>query len=175
LSYLVQFYGIDDYQYWDTTRFEQHATRSADIQSDSEQSQSDSAPPSLSLEAAVRKYPSQAVEKVAAVLGLVEENFTAFYANATRYQQQQQYLHPIEKRQSNYEVDNVKRAKLQARSLPTAPKPTLSIRHFVGQDSKSESPSLQGAASGSVGDILPSSQVSSSRKSRKPGRKARMG
>jgi hypothetical protein len=53
------------------------------MQSDSEQSQSDSVPSFLSLKAAVRKYPSQAVEKVAAVLGLVEENFTAFYKIST--------------------------------------------------------------------------------------------
>ncbi len=46
-----------------------------DSQSDDGQSSSDSASSDLSLEEAVQRYPTQAVEKVATVLGLVEENF----------------------------------------------------------------------------------------------------
>jgi pyruvate kinase len=38
----------------------------------------------MSLEEAVKEYPTRAVEKLAAVLGLVEENFTAFYQRAAR-------------------------------------------------------------------------------------------
>lgn len=54
-----------------------------DMQSDDGQSSSDSALSDLSLEEAVQRYPSQAVEKVATALSLVEENFE----HAPKYQQ----------------------------------------------------------------------------------------
>jgi len=53
------------------------------MQLDDEQSSSDSASSDLSLEEAVQRYPAQAVEKVATVLGLIEENFE----RALEYQQ----------------------------------------------------------------------------------------
>ncbi|PVH69163.1 hypothetical protein DL98DRAFT_179716 [Cadophora sp. DSE1049] len=58
-------------------------------QSDNERSSSDSASSGLSLEEAVQRYPTQAVEKVATVLGLIKENFervstiTSTYREAT--------------------------------------------------------------------------------------------
>merc|ERR1711977_221341 len=76
LIYLVEFYNIDDYQHWHRTQFEDDMTSDPDdMQSDDEQSSSDSASSDLSLEDAVQRYPTQAVQKVATVLGLVEENF----------------------------------------------------------------------------------------------------
>jgi hypothetical protein len=50
----------------------------------------------MSLEDAVAKYPSQAVDKLAAVLGLVEDNFTEFRQRAARYKERPQ--RPLEKR-----------------------------------------------------------------------------
>merc|ERR1712093_504495 len=76
LIYLVEFYNIDDYQHWHRTQSEDSMTSDKDdSQSDDGQSSSDSASSDLSLEDAVQRYPTQAVQKVATVLGLVEENF----------------------------------------------------------------------------------------------------
>merc|ERR1712000_53050 len=76
LIYLVESYNIDDYQHWHRTQFEEDMTSDPDdMQSDDEQSSSDSASSDLSLEDTVQRYPTQAVQKVATVLGLVEENY----------------------------------------------------------------------------------------------------
>ena len=139
MIYLVDFYGIDDYQHWDRAHSEQH-TVTDDGQFDEEESHSDSTASTISLEDAVERHPSRAVEKLAAVLGLAEENFARFHERSERYKQRPQQ--PIEKRpllETNHVGEDAKRAKIQARSSPQAPKPSLSIRHFMGQDSKSES------------------------------------
>merc|ERR1712000_472105 len=115
LIYLVEFYNIDDYQHWHRTQFEDDMTSDPDdMQSDDEQSSSDSASSDLSLEDAVQRYPTQAVQKVATVLGLVEENFE----RAT---------------------EEAKRQRLPLRPSPQAPNPTLTLSQLM-QNSKSDSP-----------------------------------
>merc|ERR1711900_92114 len=115
LIYLVEFYNIDDYQHWHKTQFEEDMTSDPDdMQSDDEQSSLDSASSDLSLEEAVQRYPAQAVEKVATMLGLVEENFE----RAT---------------------EEAKRQRLPLRPSPQAPNPTLTLSQLM-QNSKSDSP-----------------------------------
>ena len=105
-----------------------------DMQPDDEQSSSDSASSGLSLEEAVQRYPTQAVEKVATVLGLVEENFE----RALKYQQ---LPRRIEKRLQSRDqpMEAVKRQRLPLRPSPQAPKPTLTLSQLIS-DSKSNSP-----------------------------------
>jgi predicted house-cleaning noncanonical NTP pyrophosphatase (MazG superfamily) len=72
LKYLVEFYGIDDYRYWGKTHSEWDMTDEGqpdEGHSDGGESHSEL---SMSLEEAVKEYPTRAVEKLAAVLGLVE-------------------------------------------------------------------------------------------------------
>jgi hypothetical protein len=93
LTYLVDFYGIDDYHHWGKTYSDWDVTdghsdegHADEGHSDEGESQSDSSL-SMSLTDAVAKYPSLAVDKLAAVLGLVEDNFTEFRRKAARYKE----------------------------------------------------------------------------------------
>jgi len=136
LIYLVEFYNIDDYQHWHKTQFEEDMTSDPDdTQSDDEQSSLDSASSDLSLEEAVQRYPAQAVEKVATVLGLIEENFE-------RALKHQQLPRRIEKRLQSREdqpMEEAKRQRLPLRPSPEVPKPTLTLSQLL-RDPKSDSP-----------------------------------
>ena len=135
LIYLVEFYNIDDYQHWHKTQFEEDMTSDPDdTQSDDEQSSLDSASSDLSLEEAVQRYPAQAVEKVATMLGLIEENFE-------RALKHQQLPRRIEKRLQSREdqpMEEAKRQRLPLRPSPEVPKPTLTLSQLM-PDSKSDS------------------------------------
>ncbi|KAK0105989.1 hypothetical protein ONS95_004496 [Cadophora gregata] len=135
LIYLVEFYNIDDYQHWHRTQFEDGMTSDPDdMQSDDEQSSSDSASSDLSLEEAVQRYPTQAVEKVATVLGLVEENFE----RALKYQQLPRRIEKRLQSGGDQPMEEAKRQRLPLRPSPQAPKPTLTLSQLM-PDSKSDS------------------------------------
>ncbi|KAH8585626.1 hypothetical protein B0O99DRAFT_603152 [Bisporella sp. PMI_857] len=135
---LVKFYDIDDYQHWDKTNSEQYAESDmSDVELDD--ADSDSALSALSLEDAVQQYPSRAVEKVAAVLGLVEENFAEFYEGALKYQQQPRVIEKRPQVQRDEIGKDAKRPKPQFRGSPVAPKPTLTLSQLFPEP-KSDSP-----------------------------------
>merc|ERR1712000_109440 len=136
LIYLVEFYNIDDYQHWHRTQFEDDMTSDPDdMQSDDEQSSSDSASSDLSLEDAVQRYPTQAVQKVATVLGLVEENFE----RALKYQQLPRRIEKRLQSGGDQPTEEAKRQRLPLRPSPQAPNPTLTLSQLM-QNSKSDSP-----------------------------------
>jgi len=135
LIYLVEFYNIDDYQHWHRTQSEDSMTSDKDdSQSDDGQSSSDSASSELSLEEAVQRYPTQAVEKVATVLGLVEENFE----RAFKYRQSPRRIEKRLQPQGDRPTEDTKRQRLPLRPSPKAPKPTLTLSQLM-PDSKSDS------------------------------------
>jgi len=105
-----------------------------DSQSDDGQSSSDSASSELSLEEAVQRYPTQAVEKVATVLGLVEENFE----RAFKYRQSPRRIEKRLQPQGDRPTEDTKRQRLPLRPSPKAPKPTLTLSQLM-PDSKSDS------------------------------------
>lgn len=101
-------------------------------------SDSDSALSALSLEDAVRRYPTRAVERVAAVLGLVEENFAEFYKTASKYHQEPQVIEKRPQLQWDQTGEDTKRQRLQLRESPQAPIPTVPLSQLL-QDPESES------------------------------------
>lgn len=92
----------------------------------------------MSLEDAVRQYPSTAVEKVAAVLGLVEENFAAFKRRALEFEQRPRSVEKRTYLQQAQTGEHTKRQRLQVRSSPQVPKPAITPSQLL-QDSASES------------------------------------
>ncbi|PVH69908.1 hypothetical protein DL98DRAFT_598251 [Cadophora sp. DSE1049] len=135
LIYLVEFYNIDDYQHWHRTQFDDDVTSDLDdTSSDDGQSSSDSALSDLSLEEAVQRYPSQAVEKVATALGLVEENFE----RAPKYQHSPRRIEKRLQPQVDRPIEDTKRQRIPLRPSPQAPKPTLTLSQVM-PDSKSDS------------------------------------
>merc|ERR1712093_697890 len=136
LIYLVEFYNIDDYQHWHKTQFEEDMTSDPDdMQSDDEQSSLDSASSDLSLEEAVQRYPAQAVEKVATMLGLIEENFE----RALKYQQLPRRIEQRLQSREDQPMEEAKRQRLPLRPSPEVPKPTLTLSQLL-RDQKSDSP-----------------------------------
>jgi hypothetical protein len=140
LIYLVDFYGIDDYHHWGKTYSDWDVTggysdegHADEGHSDEGESQSDSS--SMSLEEAVAKYPSQAVDKLAAVLGLIEDNFTQFRQRAARYRERPQQ--PVEKRPplqaDRVSGEDIKRPREES---PQPPKRDLSLQDFMLPDTK---------------------------------------
>ena len=136
LIYLVEFYNINDYQHWHKTQFEEDMTSDPDdMQSDDEQSSLDLASSDLSLEEAVQRYPAQAVEKVATMLGLIEENFE----RALKYQQLPRRIEQRLQSREDQPMEEAKRQRLPLRPSPEVPKPTLTLSQLL-QDQKSDSP-----------------------------------
>jgi hypothetical protein len=140
LIYLVDFYGIDDYHHWGKSYSDRDVT---DGHSDSDEGHSDEGVShsdsslSMSLEEAVATYPSHAVEKLAAILGLVEDNFTEFRRRAARYNERHQQ--PLEKR-LHLQADGVggedtKRSRVESPHT----KPKLSLGDFILPDTKPDS------------------------------------
>merc|ERR1712093_529136 len=131
LIYLVEFYNIDDYQHWHRTQFEDDMTSDPDdMQSDDEQSSSDSASSDLSLEDAVQRYPTQAVQKVATVLSLIEENFE----RALKYQQLPRRIEKRLQSRENQPMEEAKRQRLPLRPSPEVPKPTLTLSQLLREN-----------------------------------------
>jgi hypothetical protein len=92
----------------------------------------------ISLEEAVQQNPSRAVEKVAAVLGLVEENFLTFKRRALEFERKPQLIEKRPHLQQDQTRQDTKRQRLQVRSSPQLPKPAFTPSQLL-QDSTSES------------------------------------
>ena len=107
-----------------------YASDPDDMQSDDEQSSSDSASSDLSLEEAVQRYPPQAVEKVATVLSLIEENFE----RALKYQQLPRRIEKRLQSRENQPMEEAKRQRLPLRPYPEVPKPTLTLSQLLREN-----------------------------------------
>ena len=113
---------------------------------DDTQVPSASPPSPISLEHAVRQYPSVAIEKVAAVLGLIEENFVAFKRRALEAQQRPQYVEKRMHLQQTQDREETKRQRLQLRTAQVPESPiTLSqlVRNSPSESIKSSVPRLE--------------------------------
>jgi hypothetical protein len=142
LTYLVDFYGIDDYHHWGKmyANWDENEGHFDEELSGNGSSSSDSST-SMSLEEAVAAHPSQAVDRLAPVIGLDEDKFTEYCQRAARYSERPQQ-HPGKR--SGYLVgeEYPKRPKVQ--QSPPSPVAKLSLRDFALPDGKpgsSSSPS----------------------------------
>lgn len=118
LIYLIRFYDVHDYHAWKDTDVGRSRTV---LESDGEPSDSER---SETCEDAVRRYPESAVEALAPLIGLDEDNFHSFQAQAAEFRQRPQQ--PVAKRPAIANLETVKRTRKQMRATPP-PRPSQMV------------------------------------------------
>jgi hypothetical protein len=145
LIYLAEFYNIQGYETQEQADAESHSGN-IKVSNDDAGSDRQASTSALglggqgqTLEDAVWRYPRMAVEALASLIRVVEENFENFQARAAEFQAQLQVQ--ATKRVMTTEQEYAKRLKEEPLPLPPLPKPSSSFMRrliHLGEDGPSE-------------------------------------